>query len=383
MLFSESGSISGVTPGWDFSPAGERDPAPAASASDSATQGGRLQARNWFALDKAAGRNAFYRFSFRAASAGHCYWWIDFQDTTGRLLPDVNSMVEPGPERPYEEMLCAQRVAVAIRPAFQSKAGVAPRDLAFQQVSAGEAAKWCDALLATLPPLRFEAPADAFARLPRTAGALRDGTPWRVVMLGDSIQNDTFNSVFQALVQRDFPASNLDFVVSVRGSTGCGFYQDAEPFQDYVDRHRPDLLLIGGISNLAHAPGGLAAGQAALECVARKALALGAEVALLSPPHSADWRPFDAAHPLADLPPCDWSESTVDAAGIRRLRWTPYRDVADRCGIAFWNLTGPTADAVACSCKPYGWFNRDPIHNNDRGKQLIGRVLQRFFLRAR
>ena len=49
------------------------------------------------------------------------------------------------------------------------------------------------------------------------------------------------------------------------------------------------------------------------------------------------------------------------------------------CGITFWNLTVPTADAIAASRKPHGWFNRDYVHNNDRGKQLIGRVLQRHF----
>ena len=42
----------------------------------------------------------------------------------------------------------------------------------------------------------------------------------------------------------------------------------------------------------------------------------------------------------------------------------------------------PTADAIAASRKPHGWFNRDYVHNNDRGKQLIGRVLQRHFQAA-
>ena len=75
-------------------------------------------------------------------------------------------------------------------------------------------------------------------------------------------------------------------------------------------------------------------------------------------------------------------EMTLDQKGGRRLRWTPYRDLAKECDVAFWNLTVPTADAIAASRKPHDWFNRDYVHNNDRGKQLIGRVLQRYFQQA-
>jgi len=64
------------------------------------------------------------------------------------------------------------------------------------------------------------------------------------------------------------------------------------------------------------------------------------------------------------------------------LLWTPLMELAAKQGIAFWNMTVPTADYVAQSCKPHNYFNRDYIHNNDRGKQIIGRCLQRYFLTA-
>ncbi|MEI8352532.1 MAG: SGNH/GDSL hydrolase family protein, partial [bacterium] len=206
-----------------------------------------------------------------------------------------------------------------------------------------------------------------------TAAALKNGTPWNVVMLGDSIVNDSFNSVFQALIQRDFPKSRVRFIPSVRGSTGCWFYQDPTNFTDYVTRHKPDLLMIGGISNLLKDPANVPAGMAKVEAVINQAKQLGCEIVLMSPACSIDWRPGSPTPP-------SWNENTL-ADG--RLTWSPYGALAGKCGIAFWNMTVPTADYMAKSGKPHNFFNRDFIHNNDRGKQIIGRVLQRYFLTAR
>ncbi len=377
------GEISGKTPGWELlqSEAGKLVQVPFEGSY--ASKGGRIQSPV-IHLDKAPGKPAYYRLAFRAKTSDHCYWWVDLRDAADHLLPDVNSAVYPNADcDAYDQMLHVHSAAVSIRLAFQSKSGVAVRDLAVRQVTADEAAAWCDALYATLPPLAFEPPADAFKRLPRTATALREGTPWRVVMLGDSIQNDSCNSVFQALVKRDFPRSNLDFIVSVRGSTGCWNYRHPEPFAEYVARHKPDLLMIGGISNLNEDRDQPAQGLAKIGQVIEQAQALGCEIVLLSPPHSVDWRIFDARNPAAPLPAMTWTEATSDADGARPLLWTPFLELANRHGVAFWNLTVPTADCIARSRKPHGWFNRDVVHSNDRGKQLIGRVLQRHFLTAR
>lgn len=381
-LVRYAGEITSATPGWELmaSEAGKMVQVPFEGSY--ASKGGRIQSP-WIDLDKPTGAPAYYRLVFTAKTAGHCYWWVDFQDAEGHPLPDINSAVYAGAdEQVYDQMIYVMGAAASLRLAFQSAAGVAVRDLAVRRVSDAEAAAWCDRIYGALPPLDFEPPADAFARLPRTAAALREGRPWRVVMLGDSIQNDSFNSVFQSLVKRDFPESQLDFVISVRGSTGCWHYQAPENFPAYVARYKPDLLLIGGISNIRPESGTVQENFADAARVVEQAQALGCEVALLSPPHSVDWRPFDPAHPEAALPAMIWSEETLDPKGSQRLRWTPYRDFARERGIAFWNVTVPTADYLAASCKPHDWFNRDFIHNNDRGKQIIGRVLQRHFRTA-
>lgn len=375
------GTLSGQTPGWTLLESKEGAMVQVPFEGSYASKGGRIQSP-WIDLDKPAGASAYYRLTFSAQTDAHCYWWVDLQDGEGNPLPDINSAVYAGEsEQAYDQMVYVMGAAARICLAFQSAAGVQVKDLAVKRVTEAEAAEWCDPLYAKLPPLDFTPPADAFARLPRTAAALKSGAPWRVVMLGDSIQNDSFNSIFQALVKRDFPKSNLDFTISVRGSTGCWHYQEPAQFQNYVARHKPDLLLVGGISNIRSGKT-LAEEVEEIRSVIRQAQALGCEVALLSPPHSVDWRPADPAAPDAPLPAATWTEKTPDPNGELRLIWTPYQDAARECGIAFWNMTVPTADAIAASRKPHGWFNRDFIHNNDRGKQIIGRVLQRYFQTA-
>ncbi|MEI8245150.1 MAG: SGNH/GDSL hydrolase family protein [Lentisphaerota bacterium] len=381
-LVRYDGKISNQTRGWQFmkSEAGKMVYVPFEGYYES--KGGRMQSPI-IKLDKQSGEAAYYSLKFKAKTSEQCYWWVDFFDAEGKPLPDTNSAVYPGKaQADYDQMLYIQSSASSIQLAFQSKGGVAVSDIAVKKVPAETAASWNDTLYAELPALEFHPSPDSFKRLPRTASALKSGKPWKVVMLGDSIMNDSYNSVFQALIKRDFPQSNLDFIISVRGSTGCWFYQDPKSFAEYVARYKPDLLMIGGISNLIKDKDNIPAGMKKIENVIDQAKALGCEVVLLSPPHSVDWRTFDSNNESANLPVMKWSEDTLDQGKERRLIWSPYEALAKKCDIAFWNMTVPTADYVAISGKPHDFFNRDHIHNNDRGKQIIGRVLQKYFLTA-
>ena len=368
--------------GWTFREGTSAEPDWVPLRQEHAHRGGRMQSPV-LPLDKPADEAAYYSLAFKARTAGHAYWWVDLFDAGGQWLPDINSAVYPGDAiADYRQMIYVERLAQRIQLAFDSRAGVQAGDLVLQRVQPDAAATWCDRVYEALPPLDFAPPSDAFDRLPRTAAALRDGRPWRVVMLGDSLMNDSFNSVFQALVKRDFPRSNLDFTISVRGSTGCWFYGQPEPFNQYVARHQPDLLMIGGISNLNEDRDDFAAGMRKVAAVIRQAQALGSEVILLSPPFSTDWRPVDDRDPSANLPVAAWTETMRSEKNNPFHAWTPYAETARACGAAFWNLTVPTVDYVARSRTPHGFFNRDAVHNNDRGKQIIGRTLQRYFQTA-
>ena len=106
--------------------------------------------------------------------------------------------------------------------------------MTFEPATAAAAAKWCDSVYAKLPPLNFAPKGNPLALAPKTLDALKTGKPWRILMLGDSIMQDTFHSQFHALVKRAYPMSEVTWLVSVRGSTGCWYYCEPENFKKYV-----------------------------------------------------------------------------------------------------------------------------------------------------
>src|SRR5436305_3683869 len=106
-----------------------------------------------------------------------------------------------------------------------------------------------DQTYAGMPPVRYTPPAGRWQHLPRTAAVLHKGEgELRVVLLGDSIVNDTSRSGWDLLLQRAYPKVKLIKVTCVRGSTGCWWYRGPERVKRYVLDHRPDLLTIGVMS---------------------------------------------------------------------------------------------------------------------------------------
>ena len=106
-----------------------------------------------------------------------------------------------------------------------------------------------DAIYAAMDPIVYTPPADRFANIPKTMSKLRDGGELRMVLLGDSIMGNTSASSFELLLMRNYPKCKIIKIASLRSSTGCTYYQEDNRVEDYVLRHNPDLLVIGGISN--------------------------------------------------------------------------------------------------------------------------------------
>lgn len=318
-----------------------------------------------------AGDNPCLRLRFQAQVAEAGYWWLEFRDGNGAWLPDCNSALYPEPElwRPYDEVIMLPAGTRTLQLRFVAPAPLAVRDLSLCRCSLAEAAAWCDDVYARMPPLPPGPSGPKVRRgLARTAAALRSGTPWRVVLLGDSIVNDSFTSVFAALVKRHFPAAALSWTVSVKGSTGCPFYSLDENYREYVSRHRPDLLLIGGIS---HFPDGdSTAAQALAEVVRRARAEEGAEVAIMTPAPSV----VPALKAGLDAP---WRQLAQRSDLQPFLDGRRHRAAAEAAGVALWDLTTPLQDHLAAH--PELRRNRDAIHNDDLGKQLIGRRLAECF----
>ena len=370
--FRTDGEISRAQSGWTYAAGAGTNTVYLPFEGNYPDKGGRLQSPV-FPLNKGADRPGYYRLKFKALSVEHGYWWLDYFDQNGRMLPDCNSAVYPGNDcRNYDEVVYVPGAARKMRIAFVSKGKVQASDVRFTTATAEEAARWCDEVYKILPPLKFSAPPDSMKLLPKTAAALKNGATWKVVMLGDSIVNDSFNSLFQALVKRDYPESRFEFSISVRGSTGCAFYRNPEEFTKFVAAYKPDLLMIGGISNFREF--NAAETEALAEVITMAREQVGCEVLVMSQPLSADWR-NKAGGAL------DWRKLMDQPECRGRLNFIPARDCAQKLNAAFWDMTAPCHDYLA-SAGGHD-FNRDVVHNNDSGKQIIGRVLRQYMLTAK
>ncbi len=217
-----------------------------------------------------------------------------------------------------------------------------------------------DAIYAAMDPITYAPPAGRFANIPKTLAKLRDGGEFRMVLLGDSIMGNTSGSSFELLLMRDYPKCKIVKIASLRSSTGCKYYREENRVQDYVLKHNPDLLVIGGISNGGDAE--------AVRSVVRQVRAQkpDTEVLLLTPVFGA----MKDEHIRTFTREIDTSTSN--------FRFN-MRNVAAEEKCAFFDMTGPWWSYIQDSGKTYGWFMGDAVHANDRGCQIIGRLLETWF----
>ena len=345
-------------------------------------KGGKLFSP-YLELDKKTDEAAYYRLSFTAETPEMAFEAIFFYDASGNELPDNYDVLYSGEKREYDRIVYATEKAAYIRVLLQSAHGLDVENLKVERAYEADATEYCDRLYGTLPQLSFTAPKDAMALLPRTSKALHDGTPWRVIMLGDSIINDGFHSLFPALIKRDFPNSNFTWASSVRGSTGCWYYSRIDAFKQYVIDKKPDLLIIGGISNYNYQKTGeFLTGTEAIAAVAKAAHELcGCEVLLLTSTLSMDTRHFDAQNPKSPLPEQTWNleqdfrmSATADLSGLFAA--------AKELNIAAWDILTPAYTWLYQSGMPHEFFSRDWVHSGELGKQIIGRLISSCFKAA-
>ena len=217
-----------------------------------------------------------------------------------------------------------------------------------------------DAIYAGMDKIDYQPPAGRFANIPNTMRKLRDGGTLRMVLLGDSIMGNTSGSSFELLLMRDYPKCKIVKIASLRSSTGCKYYCQENRVQDYVLRHNPDLLVIGGISNGGDAE--------AVRSVIRQVRAQkpDTEVLLITPvfgsPRDEHIRTYTRQ---------------IDTARSNFRRNMQRVAAEERC--AFFDMTGPWWEYIQASGKTYGWFMGDAVHANQRGCQIIGRLLEIWF----
>ncbi|MFA6292921.1 MAG: SGNH/GDSL hydrolase family protein [Victivallales bacterium] len=363
LLYSCNGKITDKTEGWKFIPSAN----PGGAVYNEAEgyypdKGGQLFGPS---VPTCKNEFEFYLLSFDAKAPEDCHWGVFFHDGEGKMIvADVYSSIYAGTDKQhYEQIVYGRENAAGLHPFVQSLKGVEIWDMQIRGISAEEAAEWCDRLFRTLPLLSYTPPASRLKLLPKTLSAMKSGSPLRIVMLGDSIINDTFNSNFQSLMLRLYPKTGMKFICSVRGGTTCWYYQEPEQFKSYVADLKPDLLVIGGISHR----GDIAAIRNVIE-MARKEI--GCEILLISGPLGEDWRKRDDVRPGNELPVQVW----IPDPFVEKQK-----ALAAEMRVEFLDMATVWHNYLGISQKPWQWFHRDRVHGNDRGKQVAGRIIEAYF----
>ncbi|HEY5552507.1 MAG TPA: GDSL-type esterase/lipase family protein, partial [Opitutaceae bacterium] len=219
----------------------------------------------------------------------------------------------------------------------------------------GEVLAWSDSLL---DGVNVPAPVGA-GILPRTVAALRHGGTLRIVFLGDSIMQDAANSPIELWLEQVCPGLRVEVITAIGGGAGMQRWNHPEDFpghdlnlQAAVIDQRPDLVLIGGISN-GGAYGDLREIIARIRDGARAIGAPEPDVALMTGPFG-EWRGAD-----------DKREN--DAKALRAI--------AAGTGAAFLDLRSAWLEAIAASGRDPATFYRDAIHGSAAGKHLQGRII--------
>ncbi len=203
---------------------------------------------------------------------------------------------------------------------------------------------------------------DRHRHVKKTMEKLYSGQEATVVMLGDSIVNDTYTSMFETLVSREHPGT-MNTIPAVRGSTGCWWYQDSDEngvprVQSYVLDHQPDLVMIGGISH-----------QSDTEAIREVIHQIGAQAEIL------------LLTEIAGYTDPDTDSSVYDAVDSNGEGWRSelYRLAAEE-EVGFLDMTQPWFSYIEASGHPLEHFKRDAIHNNFLGTQVAGRTLEAYFV---
>lgn len=216
-----------------------------------------------------------------------------------------------------------------------------------------------DAIYAGMEPLRYTPPAKRWQHLPRTLQRLQEGGRLKVVLLGDSIMNQTCHSGFDLLLERRYPKVKIEKIASVRGSTGCWWYKEENRVEEYVLKHHPDLLMIGGISQRNDV-------DSIRQVIHQVRAKQQPEILLLSPAFGFEESDFIKNWTYSIKP-----DGMDYRACLMRL--------ASEENCEFLDMTGPWWQYVQDSDKTYGWFRGDAVHANERGTQILARILEKYF----
>jgi len=207
-----------------------------------------------------------------------------------------------------------------------------------------------------IAPVKYAPKMAPWKQLPRVATALaKKCGELRIVMLGDSIVNDTARSRWGDRLQEHYPECKISVVAIVRGGTGCWWYKEDGRVAKYVVPQKPDLLIIGGISHNDDI-------GAVREVMKQVRNEVECDVLLMS-------EAFGAVDPTDDK---QWTFDIPDKSKGFRAK---LRDLAVESKVGFLDMTAYWGLYIRESGHELKWFKRDPVHANIRGEQVVGGIL--------
>jgi hypothetical protein len=310
----------------------------------------------------------YYRLRFASKAAGKGYWAIVFFDAAGKeLTTDVCDGVYASADW-QASVFCFRSHALAATARLRFwpiDHAMLLDDVAIEATDGAAAAAWADGVAAAGPRVRYTAPADRWQRLAKTMRTLQAGGTLRVVILGDSIACDTSNSLFETHLARVYPKAKIEVVTSVRGGTGCRYYKDENRVEDYVLRFKPDLVVIAGISHGFDVE--------PIRSVIRQIRAASAcEIMVMTGAFAPDDLCTQTYLRESRLPAGEALDNIEKF--VPRLRRMAAGEQAE-----FLDLRAAWEEYLLYSSQPHEWFMRDRVHANSRGKQVVGRILLRYF----
>jgi len=302
----------------------------------------------------------YYRIRFEARTAEQGYWAAMSYVGDEILQPDHYGGIDPSDgwtpnEACFRGKVAADRIKLRFYPVRNGPLHVrGPRLSAVPREYAGE---WSDAVYAAMPPLEYSPPADRLALLPRTAARLQAGKQVKFVFLGDSVINDFGSAPSDVLIERRRPGARVLAITSTTSGGNCQFFMRKDRVKPFLLDHDPDLVILGGISHKGDVE---PIGEVIRQVQSRS----DAEFLLTTPAPM----PYFDLKVRPDGPPREW-----DGWGEKLRRFA-----ADQ-RLAFLDLTALVEQYLARTGRHPLWILRDTHHANARGRQLLARIMERYF----
>jgi lysophospholipase L1-like esterase len=208
---------------------------------------------------------------------------------------------------------------------------------------------------AEMPQGQFSLTATDWTHLERSRRILTTGGELRILAMGDSIINDTMRSAWVALLRETYPKADIRATVYVRGGGGCQHFEEAERVAKYAAPVRPDLVLLGGISQ---------ENVDSIREVIHQLRGCLPEVEILLTSGT-----FGTADPRVEE---EMNKAPYSGTG-------PYGEAlkelanSERC--AYLDLTTPWAAYIRSAKVHPHLFYRDVVHANEFGEQILAKIL--------